>query len=255
MSKIKVAFISGINYPQFVTQGDIAFTLCDWISNNKEYKQFYKKNKQYKITDNMAAENGISSNIYTILTAARDINADEVWASDKLYDKKETLKLTNQFIKSLNPTDKFKIVGIPQGNNHKEWMECYNEMINNPKIDIIALSKYSCPKVFAKLAKTKVIGKARPYAIKWLYERNLLKKPIHLAGGDNFIINEIREMKKYPMVRSIDSNICFKLGVMGIKIDKCKKEPKKRLNHYIKNLTKNQLDLIQYNINKVKEEI
>lgn len=250
---MKIAFISGINYPEFVENGDIAFTLCDWILSDKNYTDSYRKSIKYKITDNMAAENGISSPVEQVLTAARAVHTNEVWASDKLYDKKKTLKLTNEFIRALKPYDTFKIVGLPQGKTFKEWLSCYKEMLANPRIDVIALSKYSCPKAFSKLAKTDIIGKARPFAVKWLNKKGLLKKPIHLAGADNFIIEEIEEMKKYPIVRSIDSNICFKLGVMGIKIDQCIEEPKERLNHHIKNLSHKQLELIQYNINKVKE--
>ena len=254
---MKVSFISGINYPQFSEQGGIAFTLCDFILKSKEYTDYYRDNNQYKITDNMAAEVGVSSDVEVVLQAARDVDSNEIWASDKLFDKDETIRLTEIFLSHLTSEDKlrFNIVGVPQGKNLQEWLECYEWMRNNTEIHVIALSKYSVPEAFAELAGTNTIGKARPFAVRYLHARNMVTKPLHLAGADNFIINEIKQCKRYPMVRSIDSNIAFKLGVMGHQIDNCEIEPEERLNHDIKELTQDQLELIQYNINRVKEVI
>ena len=251
---MKVIFISGINYPEFVKEGDMYFTLCDWINENKQYKDFYRKQKEYKITDNMAAENGESSPIKQVLQAARDVNSNEVWASDSLYDKNKTKILTARFIKEMTKEDKkrFRVVGLPQGRNMKEWLNCYKWMLRNKNIDVIALSKYSI-EAFAPLAGTKDFAICRIACVKYLHDKGLVKKPLHCAGANPLIIHEIQEYRKYPLVRSIDSNIAFKLGVHRIKIDECTKEPEERLDHNVKDLDKEQLCIIQHNINKIKE--
>ena len=251
---MKIAFISGINYPEFVNEGNIAFTLCDWIQDSKDYTIYYKNSKKFKITDNMAAENGISSPIDVVIESARIVNSNEIWASDKLYDKDETIKLTTEFLTHLTHEDKqrFQIVGLPQGKNMSEWLECYDWMLDNDDIKVIAISKYSV-EAFASIAGTKDFAICRIACIKYLHEQGLIKKTLHCAGGNPLIIHEIQEYKKYPLVRSIDSNICFKLGVHRIKIDDCVEEPKERLNHNIKDLDEEQLEIIRYNIAKVKE--
>lgn len=252
---MKLAIISPINYPEFVLQGDIAFTLTDWILKFPEYQKYYQQCKLYKITDNNAAENGISSPIINVLSATRAVGSNECWASDKLYDRKETLKLTKEFIKALKPYDTFKVVGIPQGATLKEWLNCYKKLVAMPRIDVIALSKYSVPKCFAKIAKSDELSKCRIFAVKYLHKKNLVTKELHCAGADHKIIDEIKAYKKYPMVRSIDSNIMVKLGIHRIKIDRCQVEPIERLDHNIKNLDKEQLNIISYNIQKVKEAL
>lgn len=250
---MKIAFISGINYPEFTEQGEIAFTLCDWIIKDKKYMKYYKNSTLYKITDNMAAENGISSPVDTVLQAARDVNSNEIWASDKLYDKDETIRLTTEFIKHLTKKDKkrFKIVGLAQGRTIQEWLECYKWMVDNPNINVIGISKYSV-EAFASLAGTKNFAICRIKCIEYLHNNNLVLKPLHCAGASHLIVHEIQSYKKYPLVRGIDSNIAFKLGVYRIKIDECVEEPKGRLNHNIKNLDKEQLSIINYNINRIK---
>ena len=135
----------------------------------------------------------------------------------------------------------------------REWLSCYKWMLKEPRIDVIALSKYSVPKCFSKKFGTNIIGKVRPKVVDYLYKNNLIHKPLHLAGADNFIIHELKCMSKYPLIRSIDSNIAFKLGIHRIKIDECKVEPKERLNHNIKNLDEEQIQIINYNIDKIKE--
>jgi len=253
---MKVSFIAGINYPEFSEQGDISFTLCDFIQKENGYTEFYKKSTKYKITDNMAAENGVSSPIQEVLKAARDVGSNEVWASDKLYDKDATIELTTNFLKALTEEDKvrFKIVGLPQGKNLDEWLKCYNWMLANDKIDVIGLSKYSI-ECFSELSGTKDFAICRMKCIEYLYEKGLVSKPLHCAGANHLIIHEIQTYKKYPNVRSIDSNIAFKLGVNRIKIDECTEEPKARLNHHIRNLDKEQIEIINHNIQTIKRAL
>lgn len=253
---MKVSFVVGINYPEFSEPGDISFALCDFILKNKQYREYYRSSKKYKITDNMAAENGVSSPVDKVLMATRLVGSDEVWASDKLYDKDETIRLTTEFLSEVTEEDRkrFKIVGLPQGKNLDEWLKCYNWMLQNNKIDIIGISKYSV-EAFSDYAGTKDFAICRIKCIEYLHNNNLVSKPLHIAGASHLIIHEIQAYKKYPTVRSIDSNIAFKLGVHKIRLDECTEEPKERLNHNIKNLDDKQLETIKFNINLIKRAL
>jgi hypothetical protein len=207
----------------------------------------------YTITDNSAAELGKSIEISDVLEAARKVDANEVWAADKLFDKNATLKLTTKFIESMSDSDlrNMVVVGLPQGKNMSEWVSCYKTMLEMPEIKVIGLSKYSIC-AFRALTGTSNLSVCRRAALDYLYNYNLVSdKPFHLAGADNLIVSELAYARKYPSVRSIDSNICFKLGVLGHKIDEAVYEPVERLDHEIQNLTSEQKKLITYNINLV----
>ena len=249
---MEISVISGINYPKYTERGNIVFSLAHHILANKEYMRYYRDCNKYLIMDNSAAELGKSIGLQDVLNAARMVNADELWLPDKLYDKKETLKLTKAFIKLLDNKDEFVLVGLSQGKNLKEWLSCYKEMLKMPEIDVMAISKYSV-ECFKEITKSEDFAICRMACIDYLHKHKLVKKKLHIAGANERITQEISYYKKYPMVRSIDSNIMFKLGCLGIKIDECEVEPEERLNHDIKDLTASQKKLIEYNIKKVKE--
>ncbi len=253
---MKIAHISGTNYLNFVKLGDIAFSLTHHILNNKDYARFYRNCDMYKITDNSAAELGESIDIDDVIHATRKVKANEVWAADKLYDKRATLKLTKKFIEHLSERDlkRMKIVAIPQGKNLREWISCYKKMMKMPQVDVIAISKYSV-EAFNKLAGTKDFSICRQACLKYLANNFLLEKTLHCAGANHLIINEIMFMKKFPIVRSIDSNIAFKLGSRGLKINTCTEEPKKRLNHDIVNVSQDCLNTIRYNIKEINKTL
>ena len=252
---MKIAFITGMNYLDLMKEGDIAFALAHQVLINKEYANYFINSKQYKIIDNGAAELGKSIEPEELLRAARMINADEIWCPDKLYDKKETLNLTKNFLTKMTEEDnkRFKLVGLAQGRTMSEWIDCYEQMLEMPEISVMAISKYSV-ECFREICGNDDFSVCREACVMYLDSNDLIKKPLHLAGANCRWINEIKFMKKFPFVRSTDSNIPFKLGVMGLKIDECEEEPNERLNHDIKNLTKEQLNLIKYNINKIKNE-
>lgn len=250
---MKVSHISGIRFPEFAEEGNIAFTLCDWVLQYPEYAKFYKKLTMYKILDNCAAENGQSSPYEQVIQAARMVNANEIWISDKLCDCEQTLKMTREFLGTLTLAERkhYNLVGIPQGRTLKEWLKCYDFMSNCDDISVIGLSKYSVPECFYELCKTKSIADSRIFAVKWLSRNRTVKKLHHLCGADNNIVMEIVNAQKFSFVRSIDSNIAFKMAVHGLDIKKVNYEPEKRLNHDIKRISKSQRMLVHKNIHYI----
>lgn len=252
---VKIAFITGMNYPQFAKEGDIEFCLAHQVLVNKKYADHYKNSKKYVIMDNSAAELGESIVFDNYIKAIKMVMPDEIWLPDRLYDDKTTLKWTKMFIKELYThklIGNIKLAGIAQGMTLKEWLACYKEMLKIPEINVMVLSKYSV-ECFNKLAGTKNFALCRIACVDYLHKNKLVKKCLHCGGANNLIIPEMQYYKRYPKVRSIDSNICFKLGCHKLRIDECDIEPKERLNHDIKNLTRLQLDTIKYNIKKVKD--
>lgn len=251
---MKIAIITGMNYLNYIKEGNIAFALAHQVLTNTKYQSYFKNlSKMYKIIDNGAAELGESIKPKELLNAARSIDANEIWCPDKLYDCNTTLQMTKNFISLLSVDDKkkFILVGIPQGRTKRQWLHCYKKMLQIKEISVIAISKYSVES-FSNDVGTLNFSLCRKYCIDYLYKNNLIKKPLHCAGANNLIIDEIRYYKKYNFVRSIDSNIMFKLGIHNIKIDFCVNEPDIRLNHDINELTDEQKQNITYNINQVK---
>lgn len=257
-STIKISFIAGVNYPKFSDHGDFNFVLAHHVLKHPSYTNYYWNKVieecKYTIIDNSAAELGESIKFEDLIKAAYIVGADEIWCPDKLYDMKTTLKWTRNFIEGLTVNEKehFVLVGLPQGKTLREWLKCYKEMLKMPELKVIALSKYSV-ECFCELAGTCNFAICRKVCVDYLHKHNLVKKPLHCAGANNLIADEIRHYKQYPMVRSIDSNIAFKLGVMGHKIDECTDEPTERLNHEVDKLTNQQIKDIKYNIKKIKE--
>jgi len=145
--------------------------------------------------------------------------------------------------------NRFAIAVIPQGKTLKQWLTSYKEL--KPLGDIIVLSKYSVPKCFRQITGTDDLVTNRIAAVKFLYRKKLVDKPLHLAGGDHKILTEIKALKKYKHVRSIDSNIAFKLGLYRRKLGVTKTEPTRRLNHNFGELSHFQRKAVIYNIEAI----
>lgn len=261
---MKIAFITPIKLLRFVEEGDIGFSLTKFVLENKEYAKFYRKLNKYKINDNFAAEQGISMPAEQVLEAARKVKADECWASDKLFDRDVTLSLTKKFIECCKEKDlrRMKIAGIPQGKNLREWISCYKEMLKMQEIKVICLSKYSVVPSFKKLSRSTEISHCRIACLQYLLKHNLIdsKREYHIAGEDHLLLWEIKQLKRFPFVRSIDGNIPIKLALHDIAIDdfntlKHTGEPKKRLDFFLQNITEEQEKLIKHNIKVVKEAL
>lgn len=257
---MKVVNIPPKNYLDLYALSDYQFALAHMLTPGSAYERWFKNNNDKPIIlDNGAAELGKTIHVNDVVKRMRAIRKPgtffEVWMPDVLYDKDKTIIFTRQFISQLTDEEKenISLVAIPQGQNLDEWLDCYKQMVEWEEVDVIAFSKYSVPKAFEEISGTDCISKNRMLALEYLEKENLFSKPIHLAGGDEFFLDEINYAKKFAHVRSIDSNIGFKLALHGLTLGVADFEPAERLDHEIMCIDGSTLMLAIKNMKRARE--
>jgi len=233
---MKLVNIPGQRYLNFYEDySDYAFCLAHLVIQDEAYAKWFREYNGPTIIDNGAAELGKSIDIKKFVEIVRDIRGDkkffEVWCPDDLYDMQKSLDMTREFIDLLTDEEQrnLSLVGIPQGKTHAEWMNAYRELTSDLAIKVIALSKYSVPQCFKEVTGTDDLATNRRECVRQLIAMKTTI-PLHFAGADNNILKEIYFGKLNPIVRSIDSNIAFKMGIGALDV-RFDNEPKARLNH------------------------
>lgn len=174
---------------------EIEFILLHKIIDNEHYREYHLKQKdstKYKILDNSAFELGAGLDDELLLEWAVKLNVNEIIIPDVYGDKEKTLVLMREFF-SKHPECPFKLQVVPQGKNQEELFDCYHQMINHVKVDVIGINKLWNRK-----------------ALKNTLSRTI--KPIHLLG-----VNSISEwFYDYGdlNIRSADSRVLSKI-VLG----------------------------------------
>lgn len=151
----------------------------------------------YKILDNSLIELGGAVDIDRVLRAAKLIEADEIILPDVFQNGPATVKAvkeTLQYLNELYPNRSwpYKLMAVAQGRDEHEWLECYNELLAMPDVDVIGI-----PKVCAKMHP-----KGRPYFVNSLC--NLRAKPHHLLGLW-YSFTELTEYNELEQIRSCDT--------------------------------------------------
>jgi hypothetical protein len=187
------------------------FGLAHLYVQYEHYRDFLKARKKegYFITmDNSAAEKALVTEDI-LIEVVRDLMPHEVISPDHLFDKDNTIKSLNSFVKRMKQEElygKVEIFAVPQGGTKEEWLDCYNYMLIHPDVHTIGMSKLGIPHAFLGQAKDdQGIMEARHECVDLLLQADLIKKPLHFLGMGNPL-----EMKKYvalnnPLFRSTDS--------------------------------------------------
>lgn len=253
------SFLSKSNYK---VKGRFKAYVLYWnpVKKSEQFYTFKSKGRVYIKLKKIRREH-YSGNVYNLETARRNFVTSCVIHNcpDKLYDSKYTLQATESFISTLSDSDRklHKLAVIPQGKTKTDWVQCYTKLAKLD-VDVIVLSKYSIPKCFP-IKGLNSITYSRILAVKWLYKQGLIltKVPYHLAGADHNILQEIKELSKYPFIRSIDSNIAFKMGINKLLLqhDSREEEPSERLDFNVQHLDGQQITAITENINRIKQVI
>lgn len=216
--------ITPIKHLQLTNFGDSYFALAHLYLSNPIYKEFFRKvssgEEGYKsrvsfITlDNGAAEHSLVTET-DLLDATEELCPDEVIAPDVLFDKKQTISNLYSFIEKMKSRGQdFSAEGLlcwtdifacPQGSTKEEWLDCYKEMLDNPYVKVIGLSKIAVPKCWNNATGDKMIGESRNRCVVELMERDLLKKPLHLLGMGEHTEFDFYLKNKVPNIRSSDS--------------------------------------------------
>jgi len=183
---------------------------------------------------------------------------NEVVPPDTLFDRDKTLFSLSSFIKRMREEDLLKEIEIfaaPQGKTKEDWLNCYEEMLNNSDVTTIGLSKLGVP--FAWLGEAKDdqnIMEARHLCVDYLLENNLIHKPLHFLGmGSPMEFVKYKELNN-PLFRSTDSCNSIWSAMNGLDWNKEQFEriptPK---DYFDREMTADQISLAKSNIQWFKQ--
>jgi hypothetical protein len=240
---------------------DYDYILFHLLEKYPIYKEFYEntiKQGRESVFDNSAYEfyiNGMNLDLGKFANRIAELNPTYYVIPDKLNDFQITIKYL-EIWKQKNYDIKSKTIGVVQGNNFKEWLECYNIMKN--ECDKIAISfgynflrelgsKYSACVINSK---SLLYARGRRYLIDYLIDNDLIvDKPYHLLGC--YLPFEFAWYKKYKFIDSIDTSFPVNNGYRGKKLTMFLEEEKEEVlidNFIDKPLTILQKELILENI-------
>ena len=151
----------------------------------------------YKILDNSLIELGGAVSMGRVLSAADKIRADEIILPDVFKKGPETVKAVRAAIAELrekypNGNWPYKLMAVAQGRNEKEWVKCYEQLLEISEIDVIGI-----PKVLATMHP-----QGRPYFVNM--HCDLCRKPHHLLGLW-YSFEELRHYDNPQHIRSCDT--------------------------------------------------
>lgn len=200
------------------------FALAHHYLQNKEYREHFLYIRKvlpnaFVTLDNGAAEHSLVTE-QVLLDIVGELKPNEVIAPDVLFDKQQTLINLNLFVVKMMETGYIKhtnIFGCPQGKTKEEWLECYKQMINNPLVSTIGLSKIAVPKCWNNATGDTQIGVSRNECVRDLLDLNLLEKPLHLLGMGEHTEYDYYLTNNIPYIRSSDSCYAALAAIHGIK--------------------------------------
>jgi len=243
-----------------MNNGDSYFCLAHHYMQDDAYKRYFLKlrNQSPKVfitLDNAAAEHSLVTEDI-LLKVVAELKPDEVIAPDVLFDKEQTLKNFVSF------NDKMLLKGFishtsvfacPQGKTKEEWMECYMEMVINPLVKCVGLSKIAVPKCWNDATGDTMIGVSRNQCVEEIKRRNLLIKPLHLLGMGEHDEFDYYLQNKIPNIRSSDSCYTILAALNGINFEKGDTTRIPTTNAYFDAvLTDDQKSLAKTNIDYIK---
>jgi hypothetical protein len=226
---------------------DYDFLIALTAMRDPRYRDLFRRDRdprRYRIVDSGIFED--PSNPITPqkqLAIALELDADEVVPIDAINDCDQTLKLMREFL-GLAETFPFKVQGVVQGKSLKEWLRCFWELHDNPRVDVIGLTYFEVPRDLreagmsdfgvpdmTEVARLTLLNLVmgglgvKPtfdeqgvvvdsHVTGWELEyKGPVTKPIHLLGCRH--CRALRHYAAYPLVRSIDTSFPVQLGVEG----------------------------------------
>jgi hypothetical protein len=253
--------------------GDSYFALAHHCVTNPPYKQHFIRlstgdegvegRYNFLTLDNSAAEHSLVTE-EVLLNLVQEICPDEVIAPDVLFDKDQTLSNLESFISKMRHMDveyssegmlaSTNIFGCPQGSTKEEWLDCYKEMLDNPYVKTIGLSKIAVPKCWNNAEGDKMIGESRNRCVAELMEKDLIKKPLHLLGMGEHTEFKFYLDNKIPNIRSSDSCYTILAAINGLSFRSGDTTRIPTTNDYFNvELTQEQINLAYDNISYLKE--
>jgi len=188
--------------------------LCDSFSHlylvlqflcatDPQYKAHFanikRKHKDaYIILDNNANEGKLCEPA-ELLATAKEINADEIVCPDVYENADETIAMTQEFLDKYHYDyieNNFKTMAVLQGHDKESFLKCYNEFVEDPRIDILGVGYRNLMKPF----RDEVDKAIWPY-INTNYLKNVLQNDCYyyMMSRVHFLRNilDFNELKKY----------------------------------------------------------
>jgi hypothetical protein len=242
--------------------GDSYFCLAHHFLNDESYRNYFtrlrKERPEAFITlDNGAAEESLVTES-DLLDAVAFLKPNEVVAPDVLFNVRDTLKNFRSFVGKMEEYGFIKhtsIFACPQGSTKDEWIECYYDMVVDPKVKCVGLSKIAIPACWNGVYGDKQIAESRNQCVEEIYKQKLLLKPVHLLGMGEHTEFEFYLNNKIPNIRSSDSCYTILAAINGINFEKGETTRIPTTNAYFDTiLTKEQHNLAKNNIEYLKKK-
>lgn len=279
--RLRLAFITPTKYiKDFGSQGNFQLGLSCFIDRDKvnEYEQALIDTKQDIILDCSTFELGRPEGVDSLIAKAVRMKASHFFAPDFLYDAKGTKEgylATCHIMDKLGVKD-LKIAVVVQGKTDQEYFDLYDYFVNEERVDLIGISILAVPRCFGSWNTRKQIKKKRgepkeEYShddreivpsrinlLERLLQRGGNSKNLHLLGLGDSYGDVIFAKENCPFVVSNDTSSCFQNGLYGRSIigDRLIVEGgkvKEKVDFDLEEITKEQKEKIQENINQVKK--
>lgn len=175
---------------------------------SRKYRTFFKRQKgAYLILDNSVFETGTPT---IDMTLATELNVTEVVGPDYMFDGRRTFLETVEFAKQYR--ERFRIMGVAQGHDRAEFLECLTRFYESPYVDVIGLGKKAClamlPSSSSKGSEREMV-RARFDAVSFMLQEEMTSKEVHLLG-----LADPQELLLYQdlgFIRSLDTSYPFRI--------------------------------------------
>ena len=250
------------NHLNLMDEGDRFFGLAHLYNQNEKYKRHFLSLRQRSpkvwITMDCGAAEHSTVTEEVLLNIVAELKPDEVIAPDVLFNKDETLKNFKSFVQKMYNNGLLShtsIFACPQGATKEEWLECYYQMVANPFVKCVGLSKIAVPKCWNNAEGDTMIGLSRNQCIKELQEKRLLFKPVHLLGMGEHEEFDYYLQNKIQNIRSSDSCYTILAATNDIDFEKGDNTRVPTPHWYFDVvLTDSQIALAKKNINYLKRK-
>lgn len=250
---IKVATI--LPTPLLETRVEDMYHMClfHMVRDNAFYAKFFKEQKQqgaFVIMDNGAAE-GVNPTAEELMEVYKIVEPSEIVLPDVVYDKEETLKRTKDAyskFRANNLHHLYQFMAVPQGNTFAEWTECLIEMLQQPNITTIGVSKFVTPKFQDEMGDLSNVRLECVDMILIQAKKLHREIQIHLLGcwDSPTEIGQISEVFSNE-VRGTDSAIAYVFTRAGELVQKINKRPD-NLEIDFNNGTIENMELLKHNV-------
>ena len=259
---MKIAHEAPISiFPTVQRMTDVDYALVHLFETNMIYYRQFKDaviNGREVILDNSIFELGTAFNGDAYFNWIEKLQPTWYIIPDVLQDTLGTLRSMDKWLAKYNVT-KSKAIGVVQGRNYNELVECYKDIA--PRVDKIAISfDYDY-----YIDSTKVLTPINKYSA-WMFGRMKLlndmlndsiidtNKPHHLLGCS--LPQEFMAYKDYSWIDSVDTSNPIVHGLNGVAYKPTGLDDKistKLIEYMSEEVTDIQLDIIKDNIKQFRE--